>query len=57
MDDFFYPIPRPRTLAEWRALPDDVLAGIFEEIAEMREQDRADQHWAWDFVQPFFDNE
>lgn len=27
------------------------------EIMELREQDRAEQHWAWDFVQPFFDHQ
>jgi hypothetical protein len=57
MDDFYYPISRPRTVQEWRALPDDVKAGIFEEITELREQDRAEQHWAWGFVQPFLDFE
>ena len=57
MDDFYYPISRPRTIREWRALPDDVKAGIFEEIAELREQDRAEQHWAWCFLQPFLDFE
>ncbi|MBL6751419.1 MAG: hypothetical protein ISP90_12900 [Nevskia sp.] len=45
------------SLAEWRAAPDCVKAGVFEEITELREQDRADQHWAWPFVQPFFDHE
>ena len=57
MDDFYYPISRPKSLAEWRALPDDVKAGIFEEISELREQDRHEQHWAWCFVQPFLDFE
>ena len=57
MDDFYYPIARPTTIREWRALPDDVKAGIFEEISELREQDRAEQHWAWCFVQPFLDFE
>jgi len=57
MDDFYTPIPRPKSLAEWRALPEDIKAGIFEEIAEMQEQERADQHWAWAFVQPFLDFE
>lgn len=57
MDDFFYPIARPRTFAEWRALPDDVKAGIYEEIVEMMEQEQAERHWAWCFVQPFLDFE
>ena len=57
MDDFFYPIARPTNFAEWRALPDDVKAGIYEEIVEMMDQERADQHWAWCFVQPFLDFE
>ncbi|WP_157572601.1 hypothetical protein [Nevskia soli] len=57
MDDFYYPVSRPTTVREWRALPDDIKAGIFEEISELREQDRHDQHWAWPFIQPFLDFE
>ncbi len=56
MDDF-YATPRVKTFAEWRALPDDVKAGVYEEIVEMMEQERADQHWAWPFVQPYLDHE
>jgi hypothetical protein len=56
MNDFTI-TTHPMTLAEWQAAPDDVKAGVFEEIAELREQDRADHHWAWPFVQPFFDLE
>ena len=56
MDDFTI-TTHPMTLAEWRAAPDDVKAGVFEEIQELREQEREDQHWAWPFVQPFFDHE
>ncbi len=57
MNDTFISTTTPTSLAEWRRLPDDVKAGIFEEIDEMREQDRAEQHWAWPFVQPFLDHE
>ena len=57
MNDTFTSITRPMNLADWRRLPEDVKAGIFEEIDEMREQDRADHHWAWPFVQPFLDHE
>lgn len=54
-DDFYYFGPRPKTQAEWRALPEDVMAGVFEEIMEWREHDRADQHWAWPFVAAFIE--
>jgi hypothetical protein len=57
MNDTFISATTPTSLAEWRRLPDDVKAGIFEEIDEMREQDRAEHHWAWPFVQPFLDQE
>ena len=56
MNDFTI-ATQPMTLAEWRAAPDDVKAGVFEEIVELREQDRADQHWAWPFVQSFCEEE
>ena len=56
MDDFTI-YPQPMTLAEWRVAPDDIKAGVFEEIMELRERDRADQHWAWPLVQPFFDHQ
>lgn len=55
MDDFYYFGPRPKTQAEWRALPEDVMAGVFEEIMEWREQDRAEHHWAWPFVAAFIE--
>ncbi len=57
MNDTFTSTTTPTSVAEWRRQPDDVKAGIFEEIDEMREQDRADQHWAWPFVQPFLGDE
>jgi hypothetical protein len=44
---------RPTTVIEWRSLPDDILAGIFEEIEEQYWQNRAEEHWAWPFVAPF----
>ncbi|MDB5986769.1 MAG: hypothetical protein JWR16_1822 [Nevskia sp.] len=50
-------IPRPTTLADWLALPDDVMAGIFEEIEELRQRGTAQHHWAWRFVQPFLNHE
>ena len=56
MNDFTSSYTAPMSLAEWRAAPDDVKAGVFEEIQEWREQDRAEQHWAWGLVQPFFDH-
>lgn len=40
-------------LADWLAIPDDVKAGIFEEIVELHPQGAAEQHWAWPFVAPF----
>ena len=48
---------RPKTWIEWRSLPEDVMAGILEEIEEFYWQDRAEQHWAWPFVAPLFDDE
>lgn len=56
MNDFTASYTSPMSLAQWRAAPDDVKAGVFEEIQEWREQDRHKQHWAWDLVQPFFDH-
>lgn len=41
------------SLADWLAIPDDVKAGIFEEIVELYPQGTAEQHWAWSFVRPF----
>ncbi|MDB5985661.1 MAG: hypothetical protein JWR16_714 [Nevskia sp.] len=38
------------SLTEWLALPEDVMAGIFEEIDELHERGNAEQHWAWAFV-------
>lgn len=40
-------------LTDWLAIPDDVKAGIFEEIVELHPQGTAEQHWAWAFVRPF----
>jgi len=45
------------SLAEWRLLPDDVKAGVFQEIVELQEQDAAEHHWAWSFVRSFFEHE
>ena len=57
MTEIYFTPSLPMSLAEWRALPDDIKAGVYEEIVEMREQDRADQHWAWPLVHPFLDGE
>ena len=57
MTEIYFTPSLPMSFAEWRALPDDIKAGVYEEIDEMREQDRAEHHWAWPFVQPFLDHE
>jgi len=44
------------TPMEWRLLPEDVKAGVFEEIEELRERGGAEQHWAWEFVRSFYDD-
>ena len=36
----------------FRTLPEDVMAGILEEIAELEEVGRGAEHWAWRFVAP-----
>ncbi|GAC1677801.1 MAG: hypothetical protein NVS9B2_28890 [Steroidobacteraceae bacterium] len=47
----------PMSLADWLAIPDDVKAGIFEEVDELHSQGIAKQHPAWRFVQPFLADE
>jgi len=56
MNDTFIITRQPMRLAEWRALPDDVKAGVFQEIVELQEQDAAEHHWAWSYVRSFFEN-
>ena len=41
--------------AFWLAQPEDVIAGIFEEIEAMVESGTAELHWAWPFVAPALD--
>ncbi len=43
----------PMSLADWRTIPDDVKAGVFEEVDALHAQGIAEQHWAWPFVEPF----
>lgn len=47
----------PMSLADWLAVPNDVKAGIFEEIDALHSQGIAEQHWAWRFVEPFLVDE
>ena len=47
----------PMSLADWLAIPDDVKAGLFEEVDALHSQGMAEQHCAWRFVQPFLANE
>lgn len=47
----------PMSLADWLAVPDDVKAGVFEEVDALHLQGIAAQHWAWPFVQAFLADE
>jgi hypothetical protein len=47
----------PMSLADWLAVPDDMKAGLFEEVDALRSQSIAEQHWAWRFVGPFLSAE
>jgi len=47
----------PMSLADWLAVPDDVKAGVFEEVDALQTQGIAEQHWAWRFVEPFLSAE
>ncbi len=42
----------PDARRHWLSIPEDVMAGIFEEIQELLEEGSADTHWAWEFVAP-----
>ncbi len=47
----------PMSLAKWLAIPDDVKAGVFEEVDALHSQGIAEQHWSWPFVEPFISAE
>jgi hypothetical protein len=47
----------PMSLADWMAVPDDVKAGVFEEVDALYSQGIAERHWAWPFVEPFLSAE
>ncbi len=42
----------PDIRRHWLSIPEDVMAGIFEEVQELLDEGSAESHWAWQFVAP-----